>query len=126
MMFSTAGDYLTLVSGATNILDVGSDNFSIEFSLYIPSNRDSTTGVILANNTKGGLGVRLGTGYLKDINGISLFARNTADLSYVSYTWQKNAWNTVFIERKDGEISFFIKDYNLSKKIYVNYQVFLK
>jgi len=106
---NTGGGYIQSTP-TTGFLNVGTGDFTIEGWLYIPTarntalpsaNNGSSIDVIVNNNTAspGGLGIRLGQSYQGNVNNISIFARNTADLDFASYVWPLNQWNHFCAQR---------------------------
>lgn len=102
--------YLLNTSGNSAFWPSGTGNFTVEWWQYIPSSVTGGYMELCSNeNTGGGFGCRLGTGYGSgNFNGLNIFARGQADLDYISYTWTRDAWQYVSITRNAGTMFFHI------------------
>lgn len=115
---STSSQYIYTSAGTPTFMDYGTNDFAIEFWIYIPTvgSGHSASCDLLSNDTTGGLGIRLArqfnTDSLNTANAyyIALFARAQADLDYwtLPTTWPAGSWNFVAIQRKTTTLSCWV------------------
>lgn len=128
--FGTASELLTssnneIYSASTNILGVGTDDFTVEFWVYLDSlSNHSQSCDIFSQNVNYGFGARMAQSY--NTNGLSsganakylnIFARQQADLDYwtLPTTWPTAQWNFVVIQRKSGSFAAWLNGTLLTK-----------
>jgi hypothetical protein len=107
MLISSNAGNLTNTSGAFNWWPSGTGPWTIQWWMYVPSDVASGTSRHICSNeeTSGGLGLRLGTGYSSGgINALNIFARGQADLDYWSYTWPRDTWVFVSVCRNGTDV----------------------
>lgn len=119
-----ATDSAEISSASTNILGVGTDDFCVEFWIYIDSlSNHSASCDVFSQNVNFGFGARLAQSY--NTNGLSsgnpnrlnIFARQQADLDYwtLPTSWPIDQWNFVVIQRKSGVFAAWVNGTLLSK-----------
>jgi hypothetical protein len=128
--FGTASQQVTnsnseIQSASTNILSVGTSDFTVEFWIYIDSlSNHSASCDVFSQDISAGFGARLAQSY--DTNGLSsganakylnIFARTVADLDYwtLPTTWPIDQWNFVVIQRKSGSFAAWVNGTLLTK-----------
>jgi Concanavalin A-like lectin/glucanases superfamily len=104
-------------SNSTDILSVGTGDFTVEFWIYIDSlSNHSASCDVFALDTSSGFGLRFAEKY--DTNGLgsanprymNIFARAVADLDTFNLgaSWPIDQWNFVVIQRKSGSFAAWV------------------
>jgi Concanavalin A-like lectin/glucanases superfamily len=113
-----------IASASTNILSVGTTDFTVEFWIYIDSlSNHGQSCDVFALDTNTGFGARLAQSF--NTNGLSsanpkylnIYARNIADLDYwdLGANWPIDQWNFVVIQRIGGDFAAWVNGTLLSK-----------
>lgn len=119
-----ANDNAEITSNNSTVLGVGTNDFTVEFYVWIDSLSDHNAYCdIWSHNISYGLGCRLAKQYAT--GGLSsgtpyylnIFARNQADLDYwtLPYDWPTGQWNFVVIQRTSGSCAAWVNGTLLPK-----------
>ena len=84
----------------------GSGDFTVEGWIYL-NNVSATKGIMygLGNNS---FGLRVGQGYLGNVNGLNISRSGVADLEYCAFTFSTSTWYHVAVVRSGTTIYFFV------------------
>jgi hypothetical protein len=98
-------------TGGRNYI-VGTEDFTLEFFMYLRNTTANQTKVIISGNPDGSggnsFGLRVGQSYLGNVNGLNIFRAGNADLEYCSFTFSPNTWYHVAVCRTNNTIYFFV------------------
>ena len=88
----------------------GTGDFCVEAWMYVTSARKTGgVGHFGGLDNTGGLGIRIGQQYTgTSFNYLSLFGRSGPDQEYVAYSWPADQWSHFAVQRKSGNITFWI------------------
>ena len=102
--FDGTGDYLASLDNLT--LGFGSGAFTVEGWVYL-NNISSTKGIVFGRGNNS-FGLRVGQGYLGNVNGLNIVKAGVADLDYCSFTFATNTWYHIAVVRSGTTIYFFV------------------
>jgi hypothetical protein len=104
MSFDGSGDYLANPNNFT--LDFNAGAFTVEAWVYL--NNTSSTKAIVWGRGNNSFGLRIGQGYLGNVNGLNIVRVGVADLEYCAFTFATNTWYHVAVVRSGTTIYFFV------------------
>lgn len=101
--FDGNGDYLET---ATNPVDFGTGDFTVECWIYLNSVASSM--VILRNSSSSGFFFRVGQSYLSGANGLGIAKNGVSDNERCAFAFAINTWYHVAVIRQSGVVKFFV------------------
>ena len=104
LSFDGTGDWLRSPDNLG--IAFGSGNFTVEGWINL-NNIVATKGILfgIGNNS---FGLRVGQGYLGDVNGLNITRSGVADLEYCAFTFFVNTWYHIAVVRSGTTIYFFV------------------
>jgi len=104
LSFDGTGDWLRSPDNLG--IAFGSGNFTVEGWINL-NNIIATKGILfgIGNNS---FGLRVGQGYLGDVNGLNITRSGVADLEYCAFTFFVNTWYHIAVVRSGTTIYFFV------------------
>ena len=104
MSFDGTGDYLSSLNNLS--LGFGSGSFTVEGWIYL-NNTSGTKGIMFGKGSNS-FGLRIGQGYLGNVNGLNITKSNVADLEYCAFTFVTSTWYHIAVVRSGTTIYFFV------------------